>query len=98
MNTAKYKIKKVLTVLLFTLPAMIPMTAFWIMPILKSSWLSFTDWDYMSADYSYVGFENYQAIFDDSRFWGAMKVTGIFAAGTLLLRPDRTDTAFLRYG
>ena len=84
MNNLKTKTKKTLTVLLFVLPAMIPMTLFWIMPILKSSWLSFTDWDYMSADYSYVGFDNYAAIFDDSRFWGAMKVTGIFAAGTLI--------------
>ena len=71
-------------ILLFTLPAMVPMFLFWIYPILKSGWLSFTDWDYMSPSYSYVGFENYTDLFQDDRFWNALKVTGSFALGTFV--------------
>ncbi|MCR5213506.1 MAG: sugar ABC transporter permease [Eubacterium sp.] len=80
----KINLKKMWTVLIFTLPAMVPMILFWIYPIIKSGWLSFTDWDYMSPNYSYVGLDNYIDLFEDSRFWSALKVTFIFALGTIL--------------
>ena len=80
----KAKLKKIGTVLFFTLPAMIPMILFWITPILRSGWLSFTDWDYMSPSYNYVGFENYTDLFQDDRFWSALRVTGAFALGTIV--------------
>lgn len=63
---------------------MVPMVMFWIYPILKSGWLSFTDWDYMTPDYSYVGFDNYQDLFEDTRFWSALRITGTFALGTIV--------------
>ena len=65
------KTKYVFKILFFVLPAMIPMTVFWIYPIVKSGWLSFTDWDYMTPKYNYVGFENYTDLVDDGRFWDA---------------------------
>ena len=37
-------------VLLFVLPALISLFIFWIYPILRSVWISFTDWDFMTAD------------------------------------------------
>ncbi len=76
--------KKLLKVLFFILPAMIPMTVFWIYPIVKSGWVSMTDWDYMSPDYNYVGIENYTEIFDDGRFWDALKTTVTFAVWTII--------------
>ena len=76
--------KKLLKVLFFILPAMIPMTVFWIYPIVKSGWVSLTDWDYMSPDYNFVGIENYTDIFDDGRFWDAFAHTGVFALGTIV--------------
>ena len=76
--------KKLLKVLFFILPAMIPMTVFWIYPIVKSGWVSLTDWDYMSPDYNYVGVENYTEIFDDARFWDALKTTVTFAVWTII--------------
>lgn len=83
-RTVKNRIKKLVKVLFFTLPAMIPMAVFWIYPILKSGWLSFTDWDYMTPEYSYVGVENYTAVLTNSSFWSAFKTTVLFAIGTII--------------
>ena len=80
----KNKIWKIVKVLFFTLPAMIPMTLFWIYPILRSGWLSFTDWDYMTPEYNYVGVENYTAVLTNSSFWSAFKTTFLFALGTII--------------
>ncbi len=80
----KNKIRKIVKVLFFTLPAMIPMTLFWIYPILRSGWLSFTDWDYMTPEYNYVGVENYTAVLTNSSFWSAFKTTFLFAIGTII--------------
>lgn len=63
---------------------MIPMTLFWIYPILRSGWLSFTDWDYMTPEYNYVGVENYTAVLTNSSFWSAFKTTFLFAIGTII--------------
>ena len=71
-------------VLLFTLPAMLPMTLFWIYPIFRSFWISFTDWDYMTPDYNMVGMNNYTDLIDDGRFWDALGHTGVFAIGTIV--------------
>ena len=71
-------------ILLFTLPAMVPMFLFWIYPILKSGWLSFTDWDYMSPSYSYVGTQNYTDVLTNDGFWSALSNTAVFAIGTMI--------------
>ena len=83
-NSFLRKTKNISKILFFVLPAMIPMTVFWIYPIVKSGWLSFTDWDYMTPYYNYVGFENYTDLVDDGRFWDALLHTGVFAAGTII--------------
>ena len=83
-NSFLRKTKNISKILFFVLPAMIPMTVFWIYPIVKSGWLSFTDWDYMTPNYNYVGFENYTDLVDDGRFWDALLHTGVFAAGTII--------------
>lgn len=80
----KSQAKNVLTVLLFVLPALIPLIVFWIYPILRSIWLSFTDWDFMTPDYNMVGFKNYISLFKDSRFYNALWNTLVFTLGTLL--------------
>lgn len=71
-------------VLLFTLPALIPLMIFWIYPILKSLIISFTDWDYMSPEYNFVFLDNFKNLFSDSRFYDALWNTLVFTAGTLL--------------
>ena len=83
-SNRKLNLKIIPKVLFFTLPAMIPMTVFWIYPIIKGGWLSFTDWDYMTPDYNYVGFQNYTSVLTSSSFWDAFKNTSLFAIGTII--------------
>ena len=70
-------------VALFVLPALIPLVVFWIYPILRSIWISFTDWDFMTPDYKFVFFKNYISLMKDSRFYDALWNTLVFTAGTL---------------
>lgn len=50
----KVKFRQLGSVTLFVLPAFIPLIVFWIYPILRSVYISFTDWDYMTPDYNFV--------------------------------------------
>lgn len=78
------KSKKCGAVGLFVLPALIPLIIFWIYPIMRSVWISFTDWDFMTAEYNVVLFDNYIALFKDQRFYDALWNTVVFTVGTLL--------------
>ena len=80
----KYKFKKLVNVLLFVLPAFIPLCVFWLYPICRAIWISFTNWDFMSPSSNLVGFTNYLAVFNDSRFYEALINTIVFTAGTLI--------------
>lgn len=79
-----WKLKRTFSVGLFVLPAMIPLIVFWIYPILKSLYISFTDWDYMSPNYNFVFFDNFKALFGDVRFYDALRNTVVFSLGTLI--------------
>jgi len=68
----------------FVIPALLPLVVFWIYPILRSLYLSFTDWDYMSSEYSIIGFKNYISLFKDTRFYEALWNTFIFGIGTVI--------------
>lgn len=76
-------IKHILTILMFILPAVIPLIIFWLFPIVKSIFISFTDWDYMTSNYNLVGFDNYRGVFSSDIFYSALKNTIIFTLGTL---------------
>ena len=80
----KIQLKKAGSVALFVLPALIPLFTFWVYPILKTIYISFTNWDYMTPDYDFVLFENYQKLFSDSRFYDALWNTLVFTLGTLI--------------
>ena len=81
----KYKKRydKLPTVLFFVLPALIPLIVFWIYPISRSIWLSFTNWDFMTPNYDFVWFKNYINLFKDVRFYEALMNTLVFTLGTL---------------
>lgn len=80
----KRKIKNLMRVLMFILPALIPLGVFWLFPMGQAIFMSFTDWDYMSSAYNIVGFDNYRNIFSDSMFYDALKNTLVFTLGTLV--------------
>ncbi|WP_256710854.1 carbohydrate ABC transporter permease [Paenibacillus sp. FSL A5-0031] len=70
--------------LLFTLPAMIPLIVFWLIPLGTIFYLSFTDWDFMSPVKTFVGFENYIYLFNNSAFYQSLGVTLLFCLGSVL--------------
>lgn len=80
----KKRIKKNMTILLFVLPALIPLIIFWIIPMIQSIFMSFTDWDYMSSSYNIVGLKNYSSIFNSDSFFKSLRVTLLFTIGTLI--------------
>ena len=67
---------------LFVLPFMIPLVLFWIIPLILSFLISFTDWNYISPDINFVGLKNYLNIFTDPRFIRAFTNTVVFSLGT----------------
>ncbi|MCI7491259.1 MAG: sugar ABC transporter permease [Lachnobacterium sp.] len=80
----KEKLKRFGSICLFVLPALIPLIVFWIYPICRSIWISFTDWDYMTPTYHFVFLKNYISLFKDSRFYEALLNTLVFTIGTLV--------------
>ena len=80
----KEKLKRFGSTCLFVLPALIPLIVFWIYPICRSIWISFTDWDYMTPTYHFVFLKNYISLFKDSRFYEALLNTLVFTLGTLV--------------
>ena len=80
----KIDLRKVGTVWLFVMPALIPLIVFWIYPILRSVYISLTDWDYMSPTYNFVFLDNFIALFKDARFYDALWNTLVFTVGTLI--------------
>lgn len=67
---------------LFILPAIIPLMVFWILPVVFSGTLSFTDWDMMSEKIRFMGLKNYTSLLRDPNFGRVLKNTLVFAVGS----------------
>ena len=61
----------------FMLPTAAILGAFLVFPLLKGVWLSFTDARIGRAG-NFVGLENYEDLWDDTAFWGAVSFTIIY--------------------
>lgn len=83
MRKKAYQTRQIANIFVFVLPALIPLVVFWIYPIIRSIWISFTDWDFMTPTYHIVFFKNYISLFKDVRFYNALWNTLIFTVGTL---------------
>ena len=69
----------------FVVPALVIYLLMVIVPSLSSVQLSFTNWDGVSADYEYVGLENYESILTSGRFWNAVGNTLILGLGAAVI-------------
>lgn len=69
--------RQTLVAYIFILPSLIGFIAFYVVPAVRAVTISFTDWD-MLTPATFVGFDNYVRMFNDSDFWNALKVTSIF--------------------
>lgn len=63
---------------LFIAPSVILIAVFIAEPILQSGWMSLHDWTVGEATHRFVGFGNYTALWNDSRFWNALRVTVVY--------------------
>ncbi|MCG9680123.1 sugar ABC transporter permease [Vibrio sp. Isolate24] len=84
MGTISQQISSHLKVLLFTAPLLIPLVAFWLVPFGYSIYISFTDWDYISPEYDFIGLENYQYMIEDFEFTQALLNTFWFSLGVVI--------------
>lgn len=71
-----------MTNVLFTLPALLLYCVFFIYPVLLGVSYSFTDWNGIAKEYTYIGFQNYLNLFKNSFFWQSMRITLMY---TLML-------------
>ncbi|WP_019277378.1 carbohydrate ABC transporter permease [Vibrio coralliilyticus] len=84
MSTISQQMSNHLKVLLFTAPLLIPLVAFWLVPFGYSIYISFTDWDYISPEYDFIGLENYQYMIEDFEFTQALLNTFWFSLGVVI--------------
>ncbi|WJE53315.1 sugar ABC transporter permease [Bacillus cereus] len=68
----------------FLLPVGIPLILFWIIPNVISLGISFTDWDFMTTDFNFVGLDNYFNLFTQDAFIQALLNTLYFGIGTVI--------------
>jgi multiple sugar transport system permease protein len=91
---------------LFILPSLIGFAVFYAYPAVRGVVISFTNWDLLSEP-RYVGFANYQKLFQDSQFWRALGVTLYYvllniplqtalAVGLAVLMDRLTQSIFVR--
>ncbi|PQJ64673.1 ABC transporter [Vibrio chagasii] len=84
MSAFSEPMKNRLKVLLFTAPLLVPLFTFWLVPFGYSIYISFTDWDYISPYYSFIGLENYEYMVEDYEFIQAMLNTFWFSVGVVI--------------
>ncbi|UJF31423.1 carbohydrate ABC transporter permease [Paenibacillus hexagrammi] len=70
---------------LFILPSFILYTLFVIYPTLNSFNLSFTNWDGVSDEIHYIGFDNFVEMFHSERVYNALKNTVILSVALVIL-------------
>lgn len=60
---------------LFTLPALLLMTIFFMYPMVDGIYYSLTDWNGISKEFNFVGLKNYISIFSDKRINNSINFT-----------------------
>jgi ABC-type sugar transport system permease subunit len=63
---------------LFIAPSVILIAVFIAEPIVQSGWMSLHNWTIGEATHKFVGLANYTALYHDSRFWNALRVTVVY--------------------
>lgn len=68
---------------LFSSPWIIIFLLFWLVPLIYSLFLGFTDYRLLKADYNWVGFDNFIKLLSDKTFLVSLQNTFIFVLGTI---------------
>jgi multiple sugar transport system permease protein len=72
----------------FLLPALIILVLFLFFPLLWNLYISLHDVSILTIikEWKFVGFENFNNIFDDPNFYNSLRVTLVFVIGTVILQ------------
>ncbi|MGH2551702.1 MAG: carbohydrate ABC transporter permease [Thermomicrobiales bacterium] len=74
----RFRVTETLLPYLFLAPIVALMLLFIYWPLVYSVYLSFFDWNFVSPDKIYVGFDNYTRLADNMRFERAVRQTGYY--------------------
>ena len=74
--------REAITFYILVLPWLIGFLAFLAYPMLRSLYLSFTSYNLLSPP-QWVGLRNYERIFSDPNFWQSLRVTLLYALGSV---------------
>ncbi len=80
------KTKHAICDFLFVVPALVLLISFTYYPICKLVSISFTDWNLLSGDYTFVGLKNWKWLFAGTGakyLWNSLKVTFLYSLGEL---------------
>lgn len=69
----------------FIAPCLIAFTFTVIIPFIMGIYYSFTDWNGIKSNISFIGFENYKAIFSDQSFGDAFLFTLVFTIASVII-------------
>jgi multiple sugar transport system permease protein len=65
------------------MPWIITLVVFWLYPLVYALVLSFSEYRTLTNEMSFVGLDNYRAVFESETFWRALKNTFVFTVGTV---------------
>lgn len=85
MNQEKSFLSKLKTYLIFAGPSTFVFATVVILPFIFGIYLTFTNWDGLSAHSSLVGFKNYTKVFNDQKFWESFLFTAKYVLITVIL-------------
>jgi len=71
---------------LFAAPSLAIILVFIVYPITQSLWYSLHEWRIGAAKQEFVGLDNYARLLGDERFWGALRITVVFAVVSVVLQ------------
>ncbi|MCM3633316.1 MULTISPECIES: carbohydrate ABC transporter permease [Paenibacillus] len=85
MISEKNTVKRIGNQLLFTGPTLLAFIAVIIVPFIYGIYMTFFKWDGISSSMPYVGFNNYEAVFNDTKFWTSVWLTIKYVAASVFL-------------
>lgn len=78
-----YKNKERFNIFLLLLPWLLTFAVFWVYPVIYSFILSLSEYKTLSNEITFIGLQNYIALFNDETFLKALSNTLIFVVGTV---------------
>jgi len=70
----------------FLVPSVTILVVFVGYPIVQSFWMSLHNWSFFATVQPYVGLQNYDSLWHDSRFWGDLRNTAIYTGAVVPLQ------------